>query len=844
MKKIILSIFTGFLLFLGAANINASGTAAIGITSSGTPTVGKDITVTVSFTNITGVEGGVSALDYNLEFDDTHLEFKSATAGSSVPGPNSNTAIHKYIFLDLTGASGMTSPAPIFTYTFTVLKAGTSQVAVDVIEAADTWGELTTVSAVTPLSVSSAAASSNNNLSSLAVSGQTLTPAFNASTTSYTVNVPWGTTSANVTAAAADSGAKISGTGNKNLNVGNNTVTVKVTAANGDVKDYTVNIVRAEDTRSTNNNLTALSISGHTITPTFNASTTAYSATVPNDVTSVTVNATKSDNKATMTITGASSLNVGNNTITVRVTAENGSVKTYTINVTREADNRSHDTTLSDLEVTGHSLTPVFNSSTREYSMVVPYEVVDAPIKATANHNLSTINITGDKGLQVGLNIIKVEVTAENGDKDSYIINVTREAEVVVDLSGDATLKGIEIPGYNLNPNFENDISVYAVNVSNDVTSLNVNVLVNHPKATVEITGNTDFVVGVNPIKIKVTAEDGTVKNYIINANREGVTETVSTKSNDNYLLSLGAKNYEIDFDKNLNSYNIEVPFEITSLNLNYEVSDYSARVKVTGNQGFVIGVNAVEVQVTAEDGSIRIYTLNVNRSPLFSNNKLSEIKIDGYLIDGFDPNRSSYDITVSDMDRLNLEVKSLNEKAKITISGNSNLQEGNNSILIQVEDENGFVRYYNIDVYKEFKESLMSSIFPWLMLGLIAIIMLCIVLIIILATRRKQVIEIATANLQPQLQGQQAPAIEFKPEFNFGSKNDSDNRQISEGHTPRIGQQVNDIYDEVVTKDEIIDAINNKDTEALKILYEQEMLNRKKEEMKNSRSNDDDFII
>ena len=41
------------------------------------------------------------------------------------------------------------------------------------------------------------------------------------------------------------------------------------------------------------------------------------------------------------------------------------------------------------------------------------------------------------------------------------------------------------------------------------------------------------------------------------------------------------------------------------------------------------------------------------------------------------------------------------------------------------------------------------------------------------------------------------------------------------------------DPYDDVVTKEELIDALNEKDPKKLKILYEQEMLNREKEKIK-----------
>jgi uncharacterized membrane protein YgcG len=94
-------------------------------------------------------------------------------------------------------------------------------------------------------------ASSDANLGSLSISAGTLSPAFNASTTSYTVSVPNTTTSITVTAAVADTGkatpAQSPGTLGSpvSLNVGTNTITVTVTAEDETTKPYTITVTRA-----------------------------------------------------------------------------------------------------------------------------------------------------------------------------------------------------------------------------------------------------------------------------------------------------------------------------------------------------------------------------------------------------------------------------------------------------------------------------------------------------------------------------------------------------------------------------------------------------------------------
>ncbi len=94
--------------------------------------------------------------------------------------------------------------------------------------------------------------SPNNLLSSLSVSAGGLTPTFQRFTESYDVTVENSISSINVNAVAADSRATVNGTGNYNLDVGNNEIEVKVTAENGDVRTYQIHVNRKAGSGSTN----------------------------------------------------------------------------------------------------------------------------------------------------------------------------------------------------------------------------------------------------------------------------------------------------------------------------------------------------------------------------------------------------------------------------------------------------------------------------------------------------------------------------------------------------------------------------------------------------------------
>ncbi len=106
-------------------------------------------------------------------------------------------------------------------------------------------------------------------------------------------------------------------------------------------------------TLSNNADLSALTLSSGTLSPTFASGTTAYTASVPNPTTSITVTPTRAQANATIearvnagayapVTSGSASaallLNVGSNTVDVRVTAEDGNTqKTYSLTITRRA---------------------------------------------------------------------------------------------------------------------------------------------------------------------------------------------------------------------------------------------------------------------------------------------------------------------------------------------------------------------------------------------------------------------------------------------------------------------------------------------------------------------------
>ena len=416
--------------------------------------------------------------------------------------------------------------------------------------------------------------SSDATLSNLTISSGTLTPTFASGTTSYTDSVANTVNSVTVTPTASQGSSstiKVNGTvvasgsasGAISLNVGSNTITILVTAPNGVTQDtYTITVTRAASSDAT---LSSLTISAGTLTPTFASGTTSYTDSVANTVNSVTVTPTASQGSsstikvngtvvASGSASGAISLNVGSNTITILVTAPDGvTQKTYTITVTRAA---SSDATLSNLTISVGALSPTFASGTTSYTDRVGNITNSVTVTPTASQgSSSTIKVNGTVvasgsasgaiSLNVGSNTITVLVTAPDGvTQDTYTITVTRAA------SSDATLSNLTISAGTLTPTFASGTTSYTDSVGNATNSVTVTPTASQgSSSTIKVNGTVvasgsasgaiTLNVGSNTITVLVTAPDGVTQDtYTITVTRAAAASLSRVAANTGYSAS------------------------------------------------------------------------------------------------------------------------------------------------------------------------------------------------------------------------------------------------------------------------------------------------------------------
>lgn len=82
---------------------------------------------------------------------------------------------------------------------------------------------------------------------------------------------------------------------------------------------------------------------------------------------------------------------------------------------------------LSSLTVEGYDLTPVFNKDNLEYALNLPGEVEKIKINAQTEDNTAKVTGIGEVQVTEGVNTLEIVVTAENGNKKTYILKVTVE---------------------------------------------------------------------------------------------------------------------------------------------------------------------------------------------------------------------------------------------------------------------------------------------------------------------------------------------------------------------------------------------------------------------------------
>lgn len=348
-----------------------------------------------------------------------------------------------------------------------------------------------------------------------------------------------------------------------------------------DISDVVKNI----HIKSSNSYLSFLSISGASID--FKSNITEYSIDSL-DQSVITISATSSIASSTITgDLGEQKLEYGKNTFKVTVTSEDGNNTTYTINIYRPSSNSS----LDSLSVEGTNIE--FNSEKLNYDLIINSDKIN--ITATTSSSTSKVEGTGEKKLEYGKNEFKIIVTAENGSKRTYILNITR-------YDTNNTLKSIKINGEEVKINDNKEITF---TTKLDKIKIEANANSDRVKS-ITGTGEKNIVYGANEFEIIVTAENGDIRTYKLVVNR----------LSDNRLSKLTINGKDIDLKDNIYNYNFEVDSDIDKVKIDAKLQDEKNKF-VDGYGSRTINnlesnKTKVVLKIKGQDGNDVTYIINI----------------------------------------------------------------------------------------------------------------------------------------------------------------------------------------------------------------------------------------
>lgn len=210
-----------------------------------------------------------------------------------------------------------------------------------------------------------------------------------------------------------------------------------------------------QTSQSSDNTLKSIVLSNGSLSPAFSPKTKNYTATVDNSVTSLSISATPANSAAKVTaVTGNDNLEVGENTITITVKAENGVTTTYTIVVTRreatDPDNSETTEEAKTYEINGSNWSIAVDITEEEVLQdftlsSILIDNIEYPSLSFNNGSLDLIKMVSEDGLNTGFFVYDREQGAiypfvKISGEEHYVIILMPDVADVPDDYAEVTL--------------------------------------------------------------------------------------------------------------------------------------------------------------------------------------------------------------------------------------------------------------------------------------------------------------------------------------------------------------------------------------------------------------------
>ena len=510
--------------------------------------------------------------------------------------------------------------------------------------------------------------------------------------------------------------ARVTGADTKALEYGENNFTISVTSESGQVNNYQVKVNRAY-----NVNLSELSVKSFELEPTeyltdFDKTVRVYTIDVPYETSTVDITGTPEEEESVVTGLDVYDLHTGVNDVTITVTYQDKATGTYILHINRAKNN---DSKLTNLEVEEGVITPNFDPDVTSYSVTIPYEYDSiTPVYTVSDVDNARVEILNNGDLEVDVpKDVTVRVYAEDNTYTDYVITVTRStrsksSNYLLDMYLEEAVFDRPFTRENLN---------YSVDVDRTQSRVTLHVLPESTYSTLEVYRydqpnivrrldakladpniSLSLQTGRNTYIVRVTNDEGLIRNYKVDIYRAGTAEARIKKLEfDHGVLSPS-------FDKNNYNYTLTLDNQYKKLSIaNIVMVDPNATYEIFGNVKLKTGENVVTIVTTAEDGKTHItYTFTVNRKKS-DNAYLSMIAtFPEFDEDYWDFDKEKYQYTLEiENDVSQVQVIGVREDTSASITGNGiyPITQDNTQIYLVVTSESEIVtRTYTVNIIRK----------------------------------------------------------------------------------------------------------------------------------------------
>lgn len=377
--------------------------------------------------------------------------------------------------------------------------------------------------------------SSDNSLASLSIKEpQKLAHYFDLNQSEFVYEVDSDVDSVYISGSLSDPLARVSGFGIHALAYGDNVKTIKITALNGDVKEYQILIKRAY-----NNDLASLTISHGQLDPNFDPKTKSYYVWVPLAVERFNVLGIAQNSPFSQVEgNGWYDLGIGENEITLKVSSSDASFSETKLIVNRSY---SINTNISLLDVDQGLLSPRFNSQHYNYITKIQHNdsfvdltlILEDPKASYQILGIDSQNVVVDASnpSRIRLNNITqlntsltIRVTSENGNTQDTQLTLSKQGQALYsNLLNNLTIKQVAPSQKSLSlvPSFNPATNIYEVVVDSSATHVEINGVRQHPDATIDGLGIHEVFAGLNIYDVVVKNKDGVENVYKIKINQQ-----------------------------------------------------------------------------------------------------------------------------------------------------------------------------------------------------------------------------------------------------------------------------------------------------------------------------------